>query len=77
MIAAHVRELVKPGEHPDLYGWAACIECEHVTPRRLAPHIPHLCTDCLFPRAPIGGTAYGAVAELDRLSGRRWEKASV
>jgi hypothetical protein len=43
----------QPDEVKD-YGYADCIDCGKYTRRRLMAHIPHICTDCLFPVfAPI------------------------
>ena len=34
---------------PRDYGVAECIDCGIDSPRLLAPHIPHICSRCLFP----------------------------
>lgn len=68
IVAAQARDREQLGhEDAERYGEAVCIDCGHLTPRRLPERFPHLCTHCLFPMAPLG--------EVHVVGGRAWEEA--
>lgn len=59
-------------ENAERYGTADCAECGQHTPRRLPERFPHICTECLFPTAPLGIVHVVGGARM-----RAWEEARL